>query len=585
MTIWQMSLGASGIILAATVIRALALYRLPKNTFLIFWAIALIRLLVPLQLSIVLPFSMAEAPGLSQLHDTIQSIGRTNPVREGGDYSGLGEEGLGDGGRYGNAVAGIDGVGSSPGASGLPGNDAINQAGSEEVEKSPPGQATSPTDRKAVPWLGLIWGSVALCIGLYVILKHMQCRKNYRFAIPAVNESVDHWLSHNTLPWRRVEIKVSTDITAPMTYGLWRPVILLPSTTNMNDWVRLQYILTHEMTHIRRCDTLWKWLMLIALCVHWFNPLVWVMCVLANRDLELTCDEIVVRRLGEKSKKTYALTLVELAQEQIHLIPLGSGFSKKPLEERIAAILRYRKSSRGTALLSCILVVGVSLACALRVSGFDGSATTEPDSAVIMAQAKRLGFTVEELDGQTFDTLNLDGVGDNDDTLYVSRYRWSGESASDITVLQVMLGTGEYCAKIYPGGHSPSILFGHIRNAEKQDIVLTLESYTSTYGAAEIYLLEVLGATDASPTPQLVETLELRDELGHSFAKAAPYTRYTKLLVYGTEVVDSPSSDYDTLEAKLLNQSDPQKEPENFNRLTIDWSGEEWILTDNHDAA
>ncbi len=92
-----------------------------------------------------------------------------------------------------------------------------------------------------------------------------------------------------------MEIRQSDRIAALLTYGVLRPVVLIPKQTDWTDETRLKVILTHEFVHIRRFDTLTKLLLAAALCIHWFNPFVWVMYVLANRDIELSCDETVVR--------------------------------------------------------------------------------------------------------------------------------------------------------------------------------------------------------------------------------------------------------------------------------------------------
>ena len=83
----------------------------------------------------------------------------------------------------------------------------------------------------------------------------------------------------------------------------------------------LRYVLEHEFVHIRRFDALWKLLLLAAACAHWFNPLVWVMYVLANRDLELSCDETVVRRFGG-ARASYARVLIGMEAEKSGFAPL-----------------------------------------------------------------------------------------------------------------------------------------------------------------------------------------------------------------------------------------------------------------------
>ena len=78
---------------------------------------------------------------------------------------------------------------------------------------------------------------------------------------------------------------------------MW-PVLLVPADMDWADEETAAFILSHEMSHIRRFDAFTKWLLAAALCIHWFNPLVWAMYILANRDLELACDEAVIRQYG-----------------------------------------------------------------------------------------------------------------------------------------------------------------------------------------------------------------------------------------------------------------------------------------------
>src|SRR5699024_8410929 len=99
-------------------------------------------------------------------------------------------------------------------------------------------------------------------------------------------------------------------------------------TMDYTDTRRLKYVLTHELIHIKRFDMLAKYVLVAALCIHWFNPLVWVMYILANRDLELSCDEAVVKTFGENEKSSYANTLISLAESRNRWIPLYSNFSK-----------------------------------------------------------------------------------------------------------------------------------------------------------------------------------------------------------------------------------------------------------------
>ena len=101
-------------------------------------------------------------------------------------------------------------------------------------------------------------------------------------------------------------------ISSPLTFGVLRPVILVPKKTDWTDETALRYVLEHEFVHIQRFDVLSKLLLIAAVCVHRFNPLVWVMYVLANRDLELSCDETVLRRFGGDVRAAYARVLIRM---------------------------------------------------------------------------------------------------------------------------------------------------------------------------------------------------------------------------------------------------------------------------------
>ena len=109
------------------------------------------------------------------------------------------------------------------------------------------------------------------------------------------------------------------------------------------DWKnekQLQYVLSHEYVHIYRYDTVTKLIVTLALCIHWFNPFVWVMYILFNRDIELACDESVIRQFGEKSKSAYSLMLINMEATKSGLLPFCNNFSKNAIEERITAVMK-----------------------------------------------------------------------------------------------------------------------------------------------------------------------------------------------------------------------------------------------------
>ena len=126
---------------------------------------------------------------------------------------------------------------------------------------------------------------------------------------------------------------------------------------DLADTAGLAYVLEHEYTHIRRFDALRKWLLAAALCLHWFNPCVWLMYILAGRDMELSCDEAVLRAGADRSG--YALTLLALEEERGRWSPSGSHFSRNATEERIKTIMK-RKQISLAALLAVLVVMSIA---------------------------------------------------------------------------------------------------------------------------------------------------------------------------------------------------------------------------------
>jgi hypothetical protein len=119
----------------------------------------------------------------------------------------------------------------------------------------------------------------------------------------------------------------------------------------------VNYVLVHELVHVIRQDNLWRILSFVAVLVHWFNPLVWLMYFSFQRDMEMACDEKVISLLGESKKTDYAMTLIHLAEKKSRPIPLYNSFSKNAVEERIVSIMKYKKITRVGVILSMIMVL------------------------------------------------------------------------------------------------------------------------------------------------------------------------------------------------------------------------------------
>ena len=223
-----------------------------------------------------------------------------------------------------------------------------------------PSMTAAPAAQEAAARLSLpvlIWAAGALLLGAYFLVGWLRFTRRFAGAAPAANETIDGCVE--AFGFRRSPvIRCTADSRAPLTYGIRRPVVLLPADL-LADREALRMILTHELAHIRRRDCLRKLLFTLCLCVYWWNPVCWGMVILANRDLELACDALTLRYLGWDRRKSYALTLLELAARQAQPHPLCSGFGKPAAEERIQAIMKAKKITVYLTILAVILAAAV----------------------------------------------------------------------------------------------------------------------------------------------------------------------------------------------------------------------------------
>ena len=333
MSLLQMSVTGGVMIVVITLLRALAMNRVPKKTFLALWAAALLRL--------TLPVSLPSALSIYSL------LGKT----------------------------------ASPAVTELP---------AAAVPALPSGQAAAVlTQADAAPvqplsvW-SIVWLTGLVLCAVFFAVGYWRCCREFRMSFPVDNDASRRWLRAHPLR-RGVSIRQSDRISSPLTFGVLHPVILVPKKTDWSDETALQYVLEHELIHIRRFDAVWKLLLIAAACVHWFNPLVWVMYVLANRDMELACDEAVVRRFGSGTRAAYANVLICMEEARSGFAPLGSHFSRNAIEERITAIMKTKKITVMSLVLAALLVAGT-------VTVFATSAKTEETSAPV----KRAGAVVEQ---------------------------------------------------------------------------------------------------------------------------------------------------------------------------------------------
>lgn len=224
----------------------------------------------------------------------------------------------------------------------------------------------------------LVWLVCAILLAAYFVIGYACMVRRFRGTRLAPQPSIDALLDRFRFS-RDPRICMSNSHRAPLTFGVFRPTVLLPEDLPVGD-AQFQLILAHELAHIRRKDCLRKLLLTVCLCLYWWNPLVWLMVWLANRDMELACDEAVLRALGPDCKKAYALTLLDMAQRNPKSAPLCSGFAKSSAEERIRAILSFKRIPAWVGI--CVAVLFVLTASVFTTQAVSPAAVPEPDPAV-----------------------------------------------------------------------------------------------------------------------------------------------------------------------------------------------------------
>lgn len=403
MSLLQMSFSGAILILVIVVIRALAINKLPKKTFLALWGIALFRLLIPFTV-----------PASFSVYSLMKYFAPTHSLSE-----------------------------------------EISKGNMEPIipYRNVAAIPTAPVDGKIQNSISLwviIWLSGMLICAVVFTVSYFKCRKEFKTSLPVRNEYTQKWINEHQI-LRSIEIRQSDRISTPLTYGVFHPVILLPKTVDRIDRKSLGYILAHEYVHIRRFDTVTKLIATFALCLHWFNPGVWVMYVLANRDIELSCDEAVIRLFGESTRSSYAMAIIQMAEVKSGITPLCSNFSKNAIEERIVAIMKFKKSSFIALALACALVLTVGATFATSANATEASNTAEKvesivSDEVILSRTNDDGKIQYSADGgKTF--LDEDDFQKRYQTVNVEWWTYEEYKAwleNEKEVLQGMLGEKAY---------------------------------------------------------------------------------------------------------------------------------------------
>lgn len=297
----NMSVSASSFILIAVLLRAL-LKRSPKWIHCLLWGLVAVRLVCPL--SFESSFSLAPRADFVEAKLGVQSKD----------------------GRYMNSAT----------DAGKALNDDLDNAQNKNLANK--GNADRQGDWKKISWTWFT--GVVLLLG-YAAISYLRFRKKVQASVRL-----------------RDGIYVCDNIRTPFILGVIRPGIYLPSDM---DEVQTDNVIAHERAHLSRLDQVWKPLGYCLLAVYWFNPLCWLAYVLFCRDMELACDEKVIRDMDVEDKKVYSRVLLSFSDPS-HRIAAGPlAFGEIGVKKRIQSVLNYRKPAFWMVGLAILALVVTSL--------------------------------------------------------------------------------------------------------------------------------------------------------------------------------------------------------------------------------
>lgn len=354
-------------IVTVLVLRGLLKNKLPKFVFPLFWGVILLRLLIPFSLSS--PLSM-KVPDFFR-----------NPFYEAASAINISED---------LPIITEAQVAAAPGTDKTTVSEKIVsettalETTASEVIKSEAPISEIPLEAEAITtitedaalnisYIGLdqtlfyrflifvYFSGLFVTISVLLIQKYQYTKRLKNALLIEHNETINTLLREINMG--QILVFTNDEIASPLVCGLFAPKIYLPTRIDFSNTDLLRHILCHETMHIRRKDNWIKAVMLVALCLHWFNPLVWIMSKYLASDLELACDEAVLRHYDkeEEIRKNYAFSLLTMAITGNRPTLLYSAFSKTEVERRIQSVLQYRKASSLLLLISICFVLSGSV--------------------------------------------------------------------------------------------------------------------------------------------------------------------------------------------------------------------------------
>jgi len=203
-----------------------------------------------------------------------------------------------------------------------------------------PGTSANPL-QLWIPTFAVIWiiGMVALLI--YTVISYAKVKRNIGTAV-----------------LYKDNIYQSENVVSPFVLGMIKPKIYLPFNMNEKD---MEHVVAHEMAHIRRKDHLWKPLGFLLLTLHWFNPLMWLGYVLLCRDIELACDEKVIKELDHDARADYSQALLTCSVNRRMIAACPLAFGEVGVMDRVKSVLNYKKPAFWIIIAAIVVCLAVTV--------------------------------------------------------------------------------------------------------------------------------------------------------------------------------------------------------------------------------
>lgn len=199
-----------------------------------------------------------------------------------------------------------------------------------------------------------IWMTGAICLLIRFLRIYRREYKLLKQCRPVQNETAGRLIRKFSLR-RNVHLYEGCSFPSPVTYGIFCPKIVLPEDLEGVSRVDIRNMVVHELVHIQRYDVAKRYILAAVLCVHWFNPLIWMMYHFYQEDQEMACDEQVLRKMAGQESKNYIYTMIKMSSKGHRLLTTTAFGGKEAGRRRILAAMNQKKMNMGSMLTAAAL--------------------------------------------------------------------------------------------------------------------------------------------------------------------------------------------------------------------------------------